>query len=360
MVAAHGGLLLRRTRANMSDATSGRPPQRKQRALLRVAGFAVLACTAVSLLLAGHTRQGAVHTLRRRPVPLAHRHAVPRVGRRAALALATRPASLHPARAAALPESVTLTPDRASGQSVGTTVRWTAIAAMPRGHAAVYRFSVGARGGALRMVRDFSPTPSFAWTALQTGAYTVAVTAKAGFAASSSVTARMAYLITSRVRGSAPVVTPTTNPLVALYSAPACRAGSLRVQFRPAALGDAPWTSTAAQPCQPGRSLTFLVAGMRAQTQYLLRSAIQTATGTHTSPPRTFTTGSLPSTLWFATVTVPVGPRPQSNQNVPVLLHMLTPAVHSVPNPVATDLAGNVLWNYATPPSAPTAIWPVT
>src|SRR5205823_825867 len=80
------------------------------------------------------------------------------------------------------------------------------------------------------------------------------------------VTVTRAYLITSRVRGAASVVTPTTSPLVALYSAPACRAGYLRVQFRPAALGDAPWTSTAAQPCQPGRSLTFLVAGMRAQT----------------------------------------------------------------------------------------------
>ena len=235
---------------------------------------------------------------------------------------------------------------------------------MPRGHAAVYRFSVGARGGALRMVRDFSPTPSFAWTALQTGAYTVAVTAKAGFAATSSVTARMAYLITSRVRGSAPVVTPTTNPLVALYSAPACRAGSLRVQFRPASVGDAPWTSTAAQPCQPGHSLTFIVAGMRAQTPYLLRSALATATGTRTSPPRTFTTGSLPSTLWFPTVTVPLRPRRQSDQNVPLLLHMLTPAVPSVPtsvpNPVATDLAGNVLWYYAPPSSDLTAVWPVS
>src|SRR5205823_4964076 len=77
-------------------------------------------------------------------------------------------------------------------------------------------------------------------------------------------------------------------------------------------------------------------------------------------PPRTFTTGSLPSTLWFPTVTVPVSPRPQSDQNAPVLLHMLTPAVHSVPNPVATDLAGNVLWYYAPPPSDLTAVWPVS
>ena len=122
------------------------------RAVVRLAGFAVLACMAVSLLLAGHARRGAVqagavHTLRRRLVPLARRHAVPRVGRRAALVLAPPRAPLPPARAAVLPGSVTVTPTRASGQPVGTTVRWTATAAAPLGTAAVYRFSVGARGG---------------------------------------------------------------------------------------------------------------------------------------------------------------------------------------------------------------------
>jgi hypothetical protein len=101
-----------------------------------------------------------------------------------------------------------LTPDRASGQPAGTTLRWMATTATPPGHGAVYRFSVGTRGGPLRVVRDFSPAPSFAWSALQTGAYTVAVTAKAGFAATSGVTVTRAYLITSRVRGAAPVVTP--------------------------------------------------------------------------------------------------------------------------------------------------------
>src|SRR5207302_8945732 len=62
--------------------------------------------------------------------------------------------------------------------------------------------------------------------------------------------------------------------------------------------------------------------------------------------------------------TVPLRPRRQSDQNVPLLLHMLTPAVPSVPtsvpNPVATDLAGMVLWYYATPPSDLTAVWPVS
>src|SRR5436190_23972746 len=100
---------VRRTRATMSDVTSGRPPLRERRAVVGLACFAVLACMAVSLLLAGHTRRGAVqagavhlaghtrrgavqagavHTPRHRPIPLARRHAAPRVGRRTAPPLA--------------------------------------------------------------------------------------------------------------------------------------------------------------------------------------------------------------------------------------------------------------------------------
>ena len=335
----------------MSILTSGTP--RTHRTSARPAGFTVLACMAVSLLSScaprgGAVEAGAAHTPRRRPVPLTRPNAVPRAGRPAALAPEPLAAPLPRAGAAASPRTVRVIPNRASGQSAGTTVRWTATAAAPRGHSVVYRFSVGVKGGPLRVVRDFSPAPSFDWTPLQTGDYTVVVTTKEGFAAPVSVTARTTYLITSRVKGSVPVVTATTNPLVALYSAPACRSGHLRVQFRPALVRDAPWTSTAAQRCQPGHSLTFTVAGMRADTTYLLRSALTTATGTLNSSPTTFTTGRLPSALWFPNFTVPVRPHPRSDRRAPILLHMLSPAARSVPNPVATDLGGEcpvVLWD---------------
>jgi len=336
----------------MSDITSRKRPLHKHRAVVCLAGFAVLVYLAYVLFTADAAPRSAVQTLHRRTVPVAEQHATPRVVRRATSA--ARP----PERIAASRGRVIVTPNHASGQPVGTTVRWAATAAPSLGPAVVYRFSVGALGGPLRVVRDFSPARSFTWTPLQTGAYAVAVTAKQAFTATTSVTASRVYLITSRIKGAAPVVTPTTNPLVALYSAPACSAGQLRVQFRPAVPGDAPWTSTAAQSCQPGHGLTFLVAGLRADTPYLLRSALATATGTRTSPVHPFTTGSLPSTLWFPTFTVPVRPRPTSDQSAPLLLHMLAPIVQRVPNPMATDLAGNVVWYYA--PSDLTAVWPVS
>ena len=76
-------------------------------------------------------------------------------------------------------------------------------------------------------------------------------------------------MVSSRVTGEDAVVTPTLNPLVALYSAPACEHGAIRVWFRPASGPlDAPWTRTNSLPCVPGLSRNFVVAGMLANTTY--------------------------------------------------------------------------------------------
>ena len=179
----------------------------------------------------------------------------------------------------------------------------------------------------MRVVRDFSPARSFAWTALQTGVYVVAVTAKEDVTATTGLTASTAFRMTSRITGADPAVTSTTNPLVALYSAPACWSGHLRVQFRTSGAGSESWTSTAAQPCRPGQSLTFIVAGLRADTPYLLRSALTTESGTRTSPARPFTTGSLPSDLTFPAFTVSLGPHPlfdRSDSYIGVMVDDLT------------------------------------
>ena len=75
--------------------------------------------------------------------------------------------------------------------------------------------------------------------------------------------------VSSRVTGQDAVVTPTLNPLVALYSAPPCHGDAIRVRFRPAnGPPDAPWTRTNALPCVRGQSRNFLVAGMLANTTY--------------------------------------------------------------------------------------------
>ncbi len=335
----------------MSEVTTGKRPMYERRGVVYVAGCAVLACLAVSVFASDAPSRGAAPSPARRRAWLDRRPTVPGAFRSAG------PVTRHPAPAVASPDRMLVTPDRTSGQPVGTTVRWTATAPHRLGRGAVYRFSIGAPGGPMRVVRDFSPARSFAWTALQTGVYVVAVTAKEDVTATTGLTASTAFRMTSRITGADPAVTSTTNPLVALYSAPACWSGHLRVQFRTSGAGSESWTSTAAQPCRPGQSLTFIVAGLRADTPYLLRSALTTESGTRTSPARPFTTGSLPSDLTFPAFTVSLGPHPLFDRSDSLLLHLLTPVVHRAPNPVATDLVGRVVWYYA--PSDLTAVWPV-
>src|SRR5205823_3869447 len=125
---------------------------------------------------------------------------------------------------------VSLAPSEAAPQLVGERITWTATAT-DCGAAPVYQFSVAPHAGAFRVVRDFSPTNAFAWTPMQEGAYDIEVTVKDGYQATGTTSAVMADAVASRVTGSEAVITPTLNPLVALYSAPPSSAGSVFVQF---------------------------------------------------------------------------------------------------------------------------------
>src|SRR4029077_19241536 len=115
------------------------------------------------------------------------------------------------------------------------------------------------------------------------------------------------------VNGSQAVVTPTSNPLVALYSVPPSTAGMVRIQF--AVAGDNPtWLNTDTRVVVPGTSTNVFVSGMLPNTTYQMRHVFSDGTGT---APVLFTTGSLPATLSFPTytATVPPGPVSDSDQN---------------------------------------------
>jgi len=233
-------------------------------------------------------------------------------------------------------------PNLASPQVVGERMVWTAMAdgcgAQP-----VYQFLVGPSGGAIRVVRDFAAGNSFTWAPMQEGAYVVRAIVKDGFDAASSISIDMNYTVISRVTGTEAVITPTANPLVALYSAPPCAEGTMYVQFRPAGgPADAPWVSTDSKPCLPGLSTNFLVAGMLANTTY----EMEHVTSRGTSVPRLFTTGVPPVALIFPQFTVRQAPGPHSDLSQNMVFHMAlsgsTPAV----NILATDLLGRVEWYY--------------
>src|SRR5262245_53685799 len=251
----------------------------------------------------------------------------------------TRRLLLEPLEDRTLPScTVSLVPDEAAPQLVGERITWTATAA-DCGTAPVYQFSVAPHGGAFHVVRDFSPTNTFAWTPMQEGSYDIEVLVKDGYQATETCSAVAADAVASRVSGSQAVVTPTLNPLVALYSVPPSSAGTVFVQFSVA--GDHPsWRNTNPLPVVPGKSTNLFVAGMLPNTTYEMRDVLSDGTG---SAPLFFTTGSLPSTLAIPAFTVVQPPGPGSDADQDMIFHQLIRGNQPL---LATNLAGQVTWYY--------------
>ena len=114
------------------------------------------------------------------------------------------------------------------------------------------------------------------------------------------------------------MVSPTSNPLVALYSAPPSSASSMHVEFQPLGSNQS-WNSTAETPIVPGESTNVLVAGMLPNTTYLMRHVLNDGT---TSAPLTFTTGPLPTNLTFPTFTVQQAPTPGTDPTQRIVFHI--------------------------------------
>jgi hypothetical protein len=238
---------------------------------------------------------------------------------------------------------VSLAPGEAEPQLVGDAITWTATAT-DVGPAPVYQFSVAPHDGDFRVVRDFSPADHFAWTPMQEGAYDIKVAVKEDYSASETATAVVVDTVASRVSGTEPVVSATSNPLVALYSAAPTSAGTVFVQF--AVAGDDPaWRNTDVRPAVPGKSTNFLVAGLLPDTTYQMRDVRSDGTA---SAPVSFTTGTLPTTLSFPTFTVQQPPDAGSDGGQDMIFQQLIRATSNVPNPLATDLQGRVVWYYDT------------
>jgi hypothetical protein len=235
---------------------------------------------------------------------------------------------------------ITLTPSVASPALVGESILWTATTDI--GPTPVYQFGVGATGGPLSVVRDFSPSNTFTWAPLQEGTYEVEVTAKDSFSATETMSASVTYVVNSRISGTDPVITPTANPLVALYSAPPGSDSAIRVDFRPAGDPNAPWVSTDTKTPVPGSSTNFLVAGMLPDTTY----EMVTVSSSGTSAPLDFTTGTLPANVTFPRYSVVQPPGPGTDLSQNMVFHMTAMAGPNAARVLATDLMGNVDWYY--------------
>ena len=242
--------------------------------------------------------------------------------------------------------TISLTPSAPSPQLVGEVVVWT-TSATNCGAAPVYQYKVASASPKFRMARDFNLANTLAWGPLQEGSYAVKVTVKSSFAAGDSTSAVVSFSIHSRVTGGQAVVTPTLNPLVALYSAPPCDEESIYVKFRPASdSNDLLWKTTNKLTCAHGQSRNFLIAGMLANTPYEMAHV----TGDESlSASLFFTTGTPPPSLNFPSFGVLQPPGPRSDLSQDVVYHNFTgrPQPNAV-NLVATDLLGRVEW-YSDP-----------
>ena len=238
--------------------------------------------------------------------------------------------------------TVQLAPSITGSAPVGSTIVWTANAADTANASATftYQFSVARSGGALQIRRDYSNANNYPWSpAYQEGSYQVQVSVMSS--TGSSGVAVMPYTITSRVSGSVPVISPTPNPLVALYSLPACTAGRLaRVRFK--GPGDVYWQSTNFKACTGSTSLNFYVAGMRPNTTYMLQQDVFNGPFDTVGPILSFTTGAVPN-FFIPPYSQPKAATSPNNLAYNVVF-TATAGVQNFNLPIATDVNGRLIW----------------
>ncbi|MFQ5738446.1 MAG: aryl-sulfate sulfotransferase [Acidobacteriota bacterium] len=226
-----------------------------------------------------------------------------------------------------------------SGQPVGTRVSWRASA--PDVQQPYFLFEARLDGGPWRLVRDYSANPVLDWVTIEEGSYEMRVRALDLASGERGQTSRSFDI--QALAG--PTVQPTSHPLVALYGAPACAEGRVRVRFR---VPDTPttWQHTPWKTCQ-GKSLHFYVAGMLENTSYQVQQESLAAGRLERGPVLTFQTGTASPALPAKGVTNP--PDRQTDAAEGVLLASLRKVQSLWSVPVATDLLGRVIWYYDPP-----------
>ena len=231
--------------------------------------------------------------------------------------------------------SVKLEPETPSPAPVGTIVSFDATVSQAGAGPLWYRFRVRPAGGEFRTVRDYGLDSTLDWTASeQEGAYEMEVSVQ-DKRNRQAANASLIYQFSSRVSGGQPVISPTEHPLVFLYSAPPCPAGSrMRVRFEaPGASGQ----TTPYKPCSQGLSMNFYLAGMQLDSRYAVRHTVDSGSVSADGPVLDFATASVSPLIAGYSVTQP--------PPVPAVRGILLQST-LLRGPVATDLYGNLLWYY--------------
>jgi arylsulfate sulfotransferase len=136
-----------------------------------------------------------------------------------------------------------------------------------------------------------------------------------------------------------PLISPTSHPLVALYTITLVKGVKVTVQF---GLTTAYGHSTNAVPSPPGGGkVSMLVAGMKASTTYHVSARIQWPDGKWLdTPDQTFTTGALPN-IALPTLSATTSANQTPNPGVE-LINVIDPTGISA----VADIDGNIIWYY--------------
>jgi hypothetical protein len=243
--------------------------------------------------------------------------------------------------AAALPGwsmSVTLQPSASSPQPLGTPVQWTAALSGANAGTLWYRYRTRFAGVATRQhpvdfnyrtVVDYGPSSTFTWATIAgAGPFEIEVTVR-NLATGETAAASSLFVLTPLGDGTGPVITATANPLVYIYTAPACR-GSVRVRLTAA---DGTVENTPFESCDSRGSLNLYVTGMRPNSTYTMQHEVVDGASSQVGPALPVTTAALP--ISAPQILAP----PAALASPDLLLHSI---INS--NPIATDMAGNIVW----------------
>jgi len=275
--------------------------------------------------------------------------------------------------------TVTITavkPSSAPPQPIGTVIGWNITATDTNTGPLAFQFSVMPPGAtAPAVVYDFNDgklksgtwtAPTYVWSpnacanvtenngvvALTCqgieGRYSIQVTAK-DFTSGESAVKTVSFMVNPLITGTTQALTTRTpNPMVAIFSAPSCAAGSdMRVNFQQQGTTPPPATTTNWVPCHPPATMNFEVAGMYASTTYNMFAQTVTNNKITNGPTVSFTTGAVPSKVPIPAFTTNIGVNAKTDTADPVLV--MNPSAfggQQVYANIATDLTGKLLWFY--------------
>ena len=231
---------------------------------------------------------------------------------------------------------ISLEPSAPSPSKVGSIVTWTGTVPGADPEAYLYRFRVRPLGFPFRVVKDFGPENTLPWTSTEhEGTFEIEVAARSRSTGQTTV-ARSRYIFESNVTGGSPALGATAHPLVLLYSAPPCSSGSrMKVRFQSAGgfLQQTPY-----KPCAAGLSMNFYLAGLLADTEYTAWHVIDTGDSFVEESAVSQFSGPIPELPESSVVkAAPTG------DFWPILLQQ-----NVFTNPIATNIAGAIVWYYPT------------